>query len=544
MNAPATAGAIAPITTPATFLEVPIGKIKPSGSDIQRMRRAHFAKDALDQLAASIRQVGVAEPLLLRPCDEGFELIAGERRWLAARLAGLTAVPALVRPYSDDQALELQLIENLQRVDLHEMEEAEGYDALRKLKQLSAEQIAARVGKSRSQVFARLKLLDLCPEARKAFYAGEFEASVALLIARIPGAAAQQQLLKDISGKGEFYWDADEDGPPTFRQVQAHVQDEYMADLKGCGFELIDAKLLPSAGACSTCPKRTGNQKDLFTEIKNPNVCTDPSCLKRKEDAARARTRAELEAKGETIISGAAAKKIKPQEHSRQLAGGYVDLAQDDYIGDKYQSYRKAIGKQPCATVLLEDPHTGKLHEIAKREDVNAALKANGVKTGADSGRDRGTTSDAKAQERKNRLETEIRTQILAGIRVASRSRTFDRDDTVLVASEFFSRLGFDDRKRLVDAWNAADGVEKPKGHDYVHDFADKIPALSPADLGALFIDMALIGDCWVASYCERDDKDLLATAARLGIDAASIRAELTAAAKAKLAAKKKAVKK
>jgi ParB/RepB/Spo0J family partition protein len=554
MNAPATAMSIAVSTAAtkiadratahaaATYAIVPLADIEPSTSDIQRLRRARFTAESLEQLAASIRQVGVAEPVLLRPMGKaGFELVAGERRWMAARMAGLAEIPAMVRAYTNEQALELQLIENLQRVDLHEMEEAEGYDALRKLKKLSVEQIAEQLGKSRSQVFARLKLLELCPEARKAFYAGEFEASVALLIARLPRPETQRELLKELSGKGKLYWD--QDGPLTFRQVQEHVQEAYMADLKGAGFALNDATLRDGCTtflACTACPNRTGNQKDLFTEIKNPNVCTDPPCLKRKEEAARARKRAELEAKGETIISGAPAKKIKPNQYSCTLNEGYVDLAEDAYIGGKYQSYRKAIGKQPCATALLECPHTGKLFEIAKRVDVTAALKANGVKPDARTS----FSSNNKEQERKNRLETAINTQILAEIRGMSRARQFNRDDTVLVATAFFSRLGFDDRKRLVDAWNAADGIEKPKGHDYVHDFEKKIPALTDADLGALFIDMALIGACYAASYCGGDTNDLLATAKRLGVDAAGIRAELTAAAKEKLAAKKKTAKK
>jgi ParB/RepB/Spo0J family partition protein len=543
MNAPATTASLQAAPA-ATFSVVPLAKIEPSSSEIQRMRRARFTKESLEQLAASIRQVGVAEPVLLRPLDKGcFELVAGERRWMAARIAGLTALPAMVRAYTDEQALELQLIENLQRVDLHEMEEAEGYDALRKLRKLSVDQIAEQLGKSRSHVFARLKLLDLCPEARKAFYFGEMEASVALLLARLPNAETQRAALKDITGKGEFYWE--HDGPPTFRQVQEHLQEEYMVDLKGASFQLNDALLLAVAGACTVCPKRTGNQKDLFTEIKNPNVCTDPGCFKRKEEAHKARVRAEHEAKGETIISGAQAKKIKPNQYSRRLNEGYIDLADEDQIGDKWQTYRKAISKQACPTVLLECPHTGKLFEIAKREDVVVALKDNGVKVETTAGGSDGNwMRDQKAKEHKARLETDIRLRILTDIRTASRARQFDREDTILVASAFFDRLGFDACKRLVDAWNAADGKAKPTGHEYVREFAKDIPIFSDADLGALFIDMALINECHVAAGYDPDNKDLLETAGRLGIDAGKIRADITTAAKEKEAAKKKAGKK
>jgi hypothetical protein len=285
---------------------------------------------------------------------------------------------------------------------------------------------------------------------------------------------------------------------------------------------------------------RSGNAKDLFTEVKNPNVCTDPGCFAKKVEAHKARRRAESEAKGETVIAGAQALKIKPHRYSSELKDNYVDLDQETYIDGKFQKVRKSGGKQPVATVLLEDPHTGELLQVAKREDVNAALKANGIDPNKRQG---GGSADQKAKERKARLETAIRLRVLSDIRTASRARAFDRADTILVAGTFFDHLGFDLTKRLVDAWNASDGIAKPAGHDYVRAFAKRIPAMTNAELGALFIDMALIGECHVASYSTPDAKDLLATAKRLGIDAARFWAEETARAKEKQAGKKKTAK-
>ncbi len=524
MNAPAPAA----ITEVTRFERIALAAIAASPTN----PRKHFDSVKIEELAASIRVHDVLQAVLVRPLSTktaSYELVAGERRWRAAKLAGLTSIPAVIRTLTDTQVLEMQVIENLQRDDLHPIEEADGYDRLIAKHGYTADTLAEKIGKSRSYIYGRLKLSALTPKSRDLFYKGKFEASIALLIARIPPNMQDEAAAEII------------DRDCSYRAAVDIVQDGYMADLKGAEFPLDDAKLLPKAGDCKACPKRSGNAKDLFTDVKNPNVCTDPGCFERKREAFKARLRAEFEAKGETVISGAQAKKIKPHSYG-VLQGGYVELDSQDYVGGNYQSYRKAIGKQPVAALLLECPHTGKLLQVAKRDDVNAALKANGIDLNKRSGG--GSSSDQKASERKARLETAIRLRIMAGIRTASRARQFDRTDTILVASAFFDRLGFDGCKRLVDAWNAADGVEKPKGHDYVRDFARKIPKLSDVDLGALFIDMALIGDCQVASYSTPDVKDLLATAERLGVDATKIRAELTAAAKEKQAVKKKGAKK
>src|SRR5689334_19780351 len=152
--------------------------------------RKRFDQAALDELADSIKRHDVLQPILLRPNGgpDTYELVAGERRFRAAKAAGLVDIPATVRVLSDAEVLEIQVVENLQRSDLHELEEAEGYEQLLKCshpngERYTVDEIAAKVGKSRSYVFARLKLCALCPEARKAFYAGELDASRALLIA-------------------------------------------------------------------------------------------------------------------------------------------------------------------------------------------------------------------------------------------------------------------------------------------------------------------------------------------------------------------------
>jgi ParB/RepB/Spo0J family partition protein len=178
---------------------IPLASLRVSDTGAQAERRKRFDKAAIAELAESIRTVGLLQPLVVRPRDDGFQIIAGERRFLAAQAAGLDTVLAAVRELTDDQVLEVQLIENLQREGLHELVEAEGYEALMKRHGYTVDDLVAKVGKSRAYVYARLKLLALCKEGRKAFYDGKISASIALLVARIPGDSLQQEALKEIT---------------------------------------------------------------------------------------------------------------------------------------------------------------------------------------------------------------------------------------------------------------------------------------------------------------------------------------------------------
>ena len=151
-------------TESADSLYLPISKIEPYANQ----PRHHFDEDALQDLADSIREHGIIQPLTVRRLSSGYyQIIAGERRWRAARIAGLHEVPAIVIEADDRKMTELSLIENLQREDLDPIEEAEGYKTLMDSYQLTQEEAAERVGKSRSAVANSLRLLGLCPEVRE-----------------------------------------------------------------------------------------------------------------------------------------------------------------------------------------------------------------------------------------------------------------------------------------------------------------------------------------------------------------------------------------
>src|SRR5271167_2557692 len=272
--------------------------IEPSGTPVQERRRTHYDAAALKDLAENIKAVQVIEPIIVRPKIGGkdaerFEIVAGERRWRASREAGLDTIPAIVRTLDDSQVLEIQLVENLHREGLHALEEAEGYEILMQQHHYDIEQLCAKVGRSRAYVYARLKLLALDKKSREAFYAGKLT----------PAPALQQDALKAITAT----WNGE---PLPFKDAQRHVQDRFMTRLKDAPFDAKTTDLVPGAGPCSTCPKLTGNQPELFGDIKNADVCTDPVCYAGKRAAWGERLRAQAEAEGRTVLTGKDAKRI------------------------------------------------------------------------------------------------------------------------------------------------------------------------------------------------------------------------------------------
>jgi ParB family chromosome partitioning protein len=136
--------------------------------------RGHFDQEALQELAASITANGLIQPIVVRSLPNGrFQLIAGERRWLAAKLAGLTKVPAVLREVSDEQAMEMTIVENLQRTDLNPMEQARAYERLSREFKMTQEKMAQRTGKDRASVANFLRLLRLPPETQEKVESGE-----------------------------------------------------------------------------------------------------------------------------------------------------------------------------------------------------------------------------------------------------------------------------------------------------------------------------------------------------------------------------------
>ena len=179
---------------------LPLREIEPD----PEQPRKHFDQDALNQLAASITENGLLQPIAVRPkkLGTGYIIIAGERRWRAARLAGLDEVPVLIKDVTDEQAAALALIENLQREDLDPIEVAEGCKQLIEKYGLTQETAAKRLGKSRSAVANSLRLLTLPDDVRTQVRGGQLSIGHAKVLLGLPSAGLMQDAAKEIAEKG------------------------------------------------------------------------------------------------------------------------------------------------------------------------------------------------------------------------------------------------------------------------------------------------------------------------------------------------------
>lgn len=490
--------ATAPEREEGRFDHLPLRHLVPSPTNPRRS----FPDASLAEMAESIRTHGVLQPILVRQWpgegygSQQYEIIAGERRFRAATLAGLEVVPVLVRHLSDQQTVEFQVIENLHREDLHPLEEAEGYELLMQRHGYSAEELAAKIGKSKAYVYARLKLTALGEAGREAFRAGSLTASTALLAARIPGAVLQAKFVQEITGGYN--------GPMSYRDAARYAQNHYMLRLGEAPFDVSAADLLPDAAPCGACPKRSGNQPELFQDVTDADVCTDPDCFQAKREAWAARRRAEAEAAGKTIITGKAAEQIIPgymrSLDYTQSGSGYVALAarctaaehlaapmddpepvapeepdvEDDddpawqafdaamrqYDDDMaawegrrenaLPTYRDLVAGAGIETVMVQHPRSGDLVEVARVVDLAPVLEAQGIQPPSDKPFQSGISQSQKEAEKKAKAETAYREALLDRIVYAmGPDAQLKPEDMKAIAHRVWERWWFDDQKRI-----------------------------------------------------------------------------------------------
>jgi ParB/RepB/Spo0J family partition protein len=485
------------ITAESGFRAITLEQLQVSTTEAQAQRRKHFDKTAMAELADSIKMVGIVQPIIVRPINGHFEIVAGERRFIAAKAAGLSEISVNVRAFTDEQVIEIQLIENLQREGLHPLAEAEGYDKLQSYGH-SAEEIADKIGKSKGYVYSRLKLCGLAKASRTAFYDGKLTASTALLLARIPIETLQLEALKEITNKK---W-----GEPimSFRDAASHVRDNYMTNLSDAGFPTEDANLVAAAGACGACPKRTGNQAELFDDVKSGNVCTDPICFKAKRQAHAAREIAKAEDDGRTVIVGKKAKDILPAG-DRYVRGGFQGLEDRPYQDPKRRTVAQLLGKGFVPT-LVQDPESGKLVKVAPESAVKAALKIAGVK--------QQEQPRAKSQTKAKREDAAFCESVFLAIH-AKAPKKMPHALLVKVIDHELDAIGM--TELLHKTWGMKDF--SPKG----------LAKLNEGQLHQLLFEIDLLDeiDIYGAS-----GPSLLKAVKDLGIDVKKIRAELTAPVK------------
>lgn len=376
--------------------QLPIAKVHESPFNRRR------AWGNLDELATSIKQVGVLEDLLARPHPKKkgeYELVFGHRRFRAAKLAELEEVPAKVRAMNDDDVREAQIVENLQRTDVHPLDEAESYEQLIATGKMTANELAARVGKHPSYVHQRLKLLSLCEGVREAYAADRVSTAVAILIARLPTETMQMEALADV-GATEY------DSAAPFATARQIIERTFMLRLEQAPFDRAE---------CARCPKRTGNQPELFADVESADTCTDPICYEAKQKAHYEGLLADAKKRGLPVLSG---REAQQQIDSARWssASDYIDLdaeVYDDELVEDYseddeeetrdveapprKTYRELLAGAGLNVTVAQES-SGKLHELVPRSEVAKVIPSVQVKSEGARG---GSVDYAKDQREK-----------------------------------------------------------------------------------------------------------------------------------------------
>jgi len=512
--------------TTTEYRNVPLAVLTESATNPRRI----FENSALKELAESIRVQGVLSPLLVRPLTErGFEIVAGARRYRAAQMAEAETVPVRIVNLTDAEALEAQLVENLIRVDVHPMEEANGFRALLNLEEpkYSIEQISVRTGKTPAFVAARLKLTELSPVVVEAFYRDEIGTGHALLLAKLQPAQQEEALTA-------CYQEQYGSGNKTkrvllpLRHLQQWIEHNILLELATAPFSKEDAQLVPEAGSCIECPKRTGHNTLLFADMgkAHPNSCSDPKCYAAKLESY---VRQSIAAKPKLVqISTGYGKQ---QEGSPTIPRNkYVEVRQEK-AKTKEEATRPEFKtcKYTTEAIVSEGIEKGELRNVCTQADcpVHHAKKQSAV---------RDTKSDADEQKRRREealaQATGLRT--LAAVVAAVPVRLMKRD--LLFVVERLAAL-LDERRLEIVARQR--GIKKAKDSDSIGKlFMAYLRSAEEGALSGLLVEITILHAATRQNAAQvlRD----ATTAYKVDVDAISLKVkqEFAAKEKAKLAPK------
>jgi ParB/RepB/Spo0J family partition protein len=461
-------------------------------------------EEALDSLIESVRTVGILQPLVVRHTEDGLEVVCGHRRLSAAREARLETVPVIVRHVDVPTAYDMAMAENLQREDLTEIDEAEAYRVWLEHGQ-TVEEIALRVGRDRSHVCGRLKLLDLPEAAQEALKSGRLDVSVAVLIGRIPGQRQREEATDEILKVAHPEWDEDRFEPLSFAKAKRMIHDRYMLALELAPFDVNDRTLVPVAGACGDCQHRTGNQTDLFGDVvatDGDDVCTYPTCFDGKRAAAAERLIAAAKDEGLSALTAPQAAKAFPDGSGHlKWSSPWVEAdGTDGQYRTKGKTWRAFVGKKPPEEFVAVDGQ-GNIHHLYRKKDVEALIAAKEEKARAKAAAKGGPVASPTAADRKRQAEMDDRVdeQALTDILAVVDAGAYDlllNDGDALVTMLINEADGWRPVRNLRGLEDSEEN-ESPQAY---------LQTLNTREKWGLLLDMALFSSLEVA-VCYQDDE-------------------------------------
>jgi ParB family chromosome partitioning protein len=398
--------------------------------------RKRFNEESLKELAESFKSQGILQPLVVRakPADENkYEVVAGARRLRAAQLAELTTVPVRVVELTNAAAIEAQVVENLQREDIHPLEEAFGFRSLLNLNDpnYTVASLAARAGKSEAYVLGRIKLTELIPPIADAFLADRITIGHALLIAKLP--ASQQQEAFNACFRQMWTAQGNTQVLIPVRELAAWIESNILLQLSVAPFSKSDETLVPQAGSCANCPKRTGFNALLFSDVRKDS-CTDPQCFRAKVDAHIASAMAK---KPELVQISSA---WSSREGSPLGRKGYVEL---DLKRAKSQTHvaKANPAQRPCEkmadAIVVDGGRRGEIIKVCA--DPSCRIHHGNRPSPQELERER---AEERKRIEKEKLAITIRHRILAAV-IKAFSLPLKKADVLLLVRFIVSRLQF-----------------------------------------------------------------------------------------------------
>jgi len=509
----------------SSVLDIPLERIRESTTNPRHV----FDETKLREFAANIRLHGVLQAILVRPAPDGedgaYELVAGARRFRASKLAAKSTIPATVRDLSDSECREIQLIENLQREGVHELDEGIGYRSLIDLKPdfYTVETIAAQVSRSPSYVKGRISLTDLIQPIQTAFYDRKLTIAHALEIARLQPKDQERALMECFPGhrtSGSILKDRKAEAL-TVRQLREWIEREIQLDLKNAPFDTEDATLLPAAGACTGCPKRTGNNPLLFPEIRNKSLCTDPACY-----------HAKVQAFVQMRVEPLAKEGQKPVQISESPSWQVRSKAPNTlYEGQYRRAERAGECPQTQAAIIADGRKAGTILHVCTDENCKTHRQFSHYEISPQERAQRRTLALAI------RVQKESRSRILQAVR-QKLPPSLGRADFEMVALDYLRRLGHDNHHRLfqVYGWEEKKTKSSWGGNSVDHEkLAEaRIRAMTAADLNRFLVTCALVPDLYCPGYSSSDvlptKSNLATTASRYNVDVHKLTTQVTEA--------------
>jgi ParB family chromosome partitioning protein len=519
------------VAVTSEYRNLPLAQLQESPTNPRR----RFDERGLNELAESFKSQGVLQPLLVRSIDEDkYEVVAGARRLRAAKIAELNEVPARVVELSDAAVRESQLTENLLREDVHPYEEAIALKGILQLEgaQYDVASLSARLGKSQSYITQRIRLTELAPSIADAFLADKIGVGHALEIAKLP----QDQQEKAFDAAFRTVWNSGKESRILLpvRELAAWIEQNILLSLDSVPFNKNDATLVPEAGSCAECPKRTGFNTLLFGTAVH-DACTDGACYNNKLAKHVERQIAE-----------------KPKlvqittEYGTRGGDGPV-LGRNRYVALNLAKSAKAkqpfsANQKPCKhmteAIVVDGAERGHTVKICAEPSCPVHFADRRAPNSLQLAKER---EQRRKELEKQKFEITVRHRILAEV-LKKVSSPMDRADLILAAEALLRKAKPMHQETLARRHKMVDGTASEVTYPQVQKGLQRLlRQLDESGLSKLMVEIVLLGS---AESVTQDAADaLITTAKRHRVDVAKVRQSVEvefAAKQAKTAVKQK----